>query len=278
MILTYFLAVNTQKEITKILNNELKLLFEWLCANRLSLNVDKTEFIVFRPPKRQLNQRIVLKLNGTKIYESQKIKYLGVILDPRLCWNHHINELSKKLNRAIGMIYKIRCDCTKEVLLSLYFSIFHSHITYGLSVWGKSNDRYLTKIYTLQKKVIRAITFSDFNAHTAPIFKKFKILKLQDLFNYKTTSLMWDYDHNTLPNSLASLFIPREKIHNRDVRDRNKNKLYTAHHYHNRYGFDSFTHHGAMLLNKAKDLPFYDNSTSKTAFLSKYKLVFLDKY
>ena len=95
-------------EITKILNNELKLLFGWLCSNRLSLNVTKTEFIVFRPPKRPLNHRIVLKLNGMKIYESPKIKYLGVILDSQLRWNHHINELTKKLNRAIGMIFKIR--------------------------------------------------------------------------------------------------------------------------------------------------------------------------
>ena len=266
------------KEITKILNNELKLLFQWLCANRLSLNVAKTEFIVFRPPKRSLNQRIVLKLNGTKIFESPKIKYLGVILDSRLCWNHHINELTKKLNRAIGMIYKIRHNCTPKVLVSLYFTLFHSHLSYGLLVWGKSNDRYLSKIFLLQKKVIRAITFSDFKAHTATIFKNLNILQLKDLVNYKTISMMWDFEHNTLPNSLASLFTLREEIHNRNLRDKNKNKIYTAHRFNNRYGFDSFTRHGAILLNKVKDLPFYDNGTSKTTFLSKFKCNILDTY
>ena len=94
----------------KILNQELKSVFEWLCANRLSINVTKTEFIIFKPPKRPLSQRIVLKLNGKKSFESLKIKYLGIILDPFLRWNHHINELTKKLNRAIGVIYKIRYD------------------------------------------------------------------------------------------------------------------------------------------------------------------------
>ena len=161
-------------EIIKIiLNNELKLLFEWLCTNRLSLNVAKTEFIVFRPPKRPLNNRIVLKLNDTNIYESPKIKYLGVILDPRLRCNHHINELTKKLNRTIGMIYKIRFDCTQKVLVSIYYSIFHSHLSYGLSVWGKSNDCYLSKIALLQKK---AITFSGFKVHSTPIIKSLNIL------------------------------------------------------------------------------------------------------
>ena len=123
--------------MAKILNKELESVFEWLCANRLSINVTKTEFIIFIPPNQPLNPRIVLKLNGIKIFESPKIKYLGVILDPFLRWNHHINELTKKLNRAIGMIYKIRYDCTKSVLLSLYFSLFHSHLSYGLSVWGR---------------------------------------------------------------------------------------------------------------------------------------------
>ncbi len=119
-------------EITKVLNKELKLLYEWLCANRLSLNVSKTEFIVFRPPRKTLTKRIVLKLNGIKIYESNKIKYLGVILDSRLRWNHHINELTKKLNRVVGIIYKVRHDCTQKVLLSLYYSLFHSHLSYGI--------------------------------------------------------------------------------------------------------------------------------------------------
>ena len=71
----------------KILNQELKSVFEWLCANRLSINVTKTEFIIGNPSKKPLNQRIVLKLNGIKIFESPKIKYLGVILDPFLRWN-----------------------------------------------------------------------------------------------------------------------------------------------------------------------------------------------
>ena len=99
------------KELKKTMNKELKLLFEWLCANRLSLNVGKTEFIIFWPPKMNLNDRIVLTLNKSKIYESRKIKYLGLIIDDRLSWKFHINELCKKLNKSIGMLFKIRQYC-----------------------------------------------------------------------------------------------------------------------------------------------------------------------
>ena len=64
------------KQIKKVMNKELKLLYEWLCANRLSLNVAKTEFIIFRPIRTNFEDRIVLELNNTKIFESTKIKYL----------------------------------------------------------------------------------------------------------------------------------------------------------------------------------------------------------
>ena len=110
---------------------------------------------------------------------------------------------TKKLNRAIGMIYKIRYDCTKSVLLSLYFSLFHSHLSYGLSIWGTSNSGYISKLALQQKKIVRAITFSDFYAHTSHIFKSLNILKSKDLFNHKIGSLMWDLDHHSLPDSLS---------------------------------------------------------------------------
>ena len=94
--------------IRKTMNKELQLLYDWLCANRLSLNVNKTEFIIFRPPGMKLQNRVVLTLNNVKIHETRKIKYLGLLMDDRLSWKFHINELCKKLGRSVGMLYKIR--------------------------------------------------------------------------------------------------------------------------------------------------------------------------
>ena len=64
------------------------------------------------------------------------------------------------------MLFKIRDYCTKPVLRSLYFSIFNSHLSYGLPVSGNADKMYTDKIAKLQKKAIRAITFADFHAHT----------------------------------------------------------------------------------------------------------------
>ena len=125
--ISYILA-----KVRKRLNKDLVLLYDWLCANRLSLNAGKTEFIVFRPPGHKSTDRVTLKLHHTKLFESSKIKYLGLILDNKLDWKAHIAELSKKLSRAIGLLYKIRNFCPLSVLRSLYFSIFNSHLSY---VW-----------------------------------------------------------------------------------------------------------------------------------------------
>ena len=60
-------AHNDPNMLKKVVNKDLALLFQWLCANRLSLNVSKTEFIIFRPPKRALPNCVVLTLNNPEL-------------------------------------------------------------------------------------------------------------------------------------------------------------------------------------------------------------------
>ena len=98
-----------QKTLRKNVNYDLSLLFEWLCANRLSLNVKKTEFIIFRPPRSYLKDRVTLTLNRCKIFESTKVKYLGTILDSRLDKRSKIKagqEVEKIRGLPVGFIFQ----------------------------------------------------------------------------------------------------------------------------------------------------------------------------
>ena len=262
--------------LKKIMNNELKLLFEWLCANRLSLNCDKTEFIIFRPSQK-VCQRTILKLNGHKIYESNKIKYLGILLDPNLSWRVHITELCKKLSRGVGMLSKIQKLCPNDVLKSLYYSLFHSHMSYGISIWGVANSTLMEKVFLLQKRAIRIITNSDFLAHTDPLFSELGILKVNDIFIQKLSSLMWDYDHGVIPKSLNVWFnkIPCHKYKTRFVA---KGKIVPLISKTRTFGFRSFKHQGANILNQLKDLQFYTSSKSKNTFLNSLKSSLIGLY
>ena len=123
-----------ERSLRKKMNHDLALLFDWLCANRLSLNVLKTEFILFKTTHMALNHRFTLKLNGKTIFASKKVKYLGLIVDENLTWGHHIFELRKKLNRANGILSRLRySNCPASVLLCVFHSLFMSHATYGIS-------------------------------------------------------------------------------------------------------------------------------------------------
>ena len=266
------------KIIKKVVNEDLKLLFQWLCSNRLSLNVGKTEFILFRPPRVKFESRIFLTLNRNKIFASYKIKYLGLILDDRLTWKEHISELSKKLSRSVGMIFKVRDFCSKAVMRSIYFSIFNSHLSYGLPIWGNADKIHLEKIVLLQKKAIRAITFSDFNAHTFPLLKELGILSVSDSYQYQLSSLMWDLDHNMLPSSLSSHFRKRKNDHHHLTRMATANKFSIKKSNTKRYGLNSFHVQGSLTLNKLKDLDIYNNSGTKNIFLKRLKHTFLEAY
>ena len=144
------------KGLCKKLNADLEYLYDWLCANRLSLNAGKSEFVLFRPVRHNTHERLTLKLHHPKLFESQNIRYLGLILDNKLDWEAHVTELSKKLSRAVGLLYKIKNLCPTSVLLSLYYSLFNPHLSYGLAVWGNASLSRIDKIRTLQKRALVA--------------------------------------------------------------------------------------------------------------------------
>ena len=81
---------------------------KWLDANRPSLNIDKTNFVVFHPPRVKIPEPVIVKFGRKKIQRENRVKFLGILLDATLSWKHHINELSKKLSRTLGLFFKIR--------------------------------------------------------------------------------------------------------------------------------------------------------------------------
>ena len=104
----YLLADDTSiflsdKSINKIedLNEELKNVFQWLLSNKLSLNVKKSNFVIFRPVRKKPPRKIQLDINGDLIGELESTKYLGVILDQNLNWKKHISHVSIKLSKYV---------------------------------------------------------------------------------------------------------------------------------------------------------------------------------
>lgn len=150
-------------------------------------------------------------------------------------------------------------------------------MSYGLCAWGHANGNFIEKIFILQKKAVRAITFSDYRAHSIPIFKDLGILPIRDLFEYKISSLMWDFDHNSLPPAVSVLFTQINNHHAHQTRAATSGRLHIAATKTKQFGKKSFKFLGANTLNKMKNNAIYINSRTKQTFLNKLKISLLDK-
>ena len=116
------------KKLNRLVNLDMKHLSVWLNANKISLNVQKTELVIFKQKRKMLDREI--KLNRKRLYPTPSVKHLGVKIDENLNWNHLINDLAAKLNGASALLFKIR-NVNQKVLRSIYFAIFDSHLNYA---------------------------------------------------------------------------------------------------------------------------------------------------
>ena len=95
---TNLLIINKSlKRLHKLLNSDLKDLTNWLNGNKISLNVSKTELIIFKPKRKPLDFNMKIKLNGKRLYPTDSVKYLGVKIDSKLNWKSHVNVTATKL-------------------------------------------------------------------------------------------------------------------------------------------------------------------------------------
>ena len=184
------------------MNQDLRSFFsKWLNANKISLNITKTEVLIFKRKGRIFDTDLKLKLCGKKLFTSESVKYLGVILDECLQWKFHINQLCLKLNKANAMLCKIHHYVNETTLRSIYYAIFQSHLSYVCTAWGQ-NIKYNHQISILQRKAMRIIFFFDFNEHTIPLFSKAKVLKFIDFIQLENCIFV----NKSVSGSLHPLF------------------------------------------------------------------------
>ena len=122
--------------LNKYVNLGLKNLTYWLNANRILLNMKKTELVIFKHQRKKLDSPIKVKLNLKSLYPSKSIKYLGIKTDENLNWKQHIHDIAVNLNRANALLFTIRNYVNKHILRTIYFAIFDSHINYGNLIWA----------------------------------------------------------------------------------------------------------------------------------------------
>ena len=128
---THYLTDYQNKYINKNLSNISNRLRR---ANKLSvsLNMKKTELVIFRPRKLKIDHSFKFKLDGKRLVPTHSVKYLGVLIDEHLLWNKQVAQIKMRLNRAIGMLSKLRRNANFYILKTAYHSLFEWHLQYGI--------------------------------------------------------------------------------------------------------------------------------------------------
>ena len=143
-----------------LFNTELGHISQWLLANKLSLNVKKTHYMVFTK-KMVARNVITIKMNGQAINEVNKTEFLGVIIDNKINWKDHIKYIAGKVSQGVGMMIKARQYLRKEGLLSLYHTLIYPYFTYCNLIWASTYVSKLSKLIRLQNAVLRIMCIGD---------------------------------------------------------------------------------------------------------------------
>lgn len=137
-------------EIAIKINNELVSANSWLDANKICINVDKTKFMTFTY-KRHIDVPL-LKMGNANISEVDNIKFLGMYLDRHLTFKYHVDYISTKISKSIGILYKLKYFLPPEVLKIIYLSLVQPYIFYGIEAWVASHRNVTDKMVVMQKK------------------------------------------------------------------------------------------------------------------------------
>ena len=252
-------------------NKQLFSINEWLTANKLHLNKEKTCYTVFSPTKTKPCS-INIKLNGDRLKQVSSCRYLGVVVDDELKWTAHIETVLQKLNRLVGICYKLCYKLPDWCLHDIFFAFVHSHVLYCIEIYGNTYGSYLDKLTKVYNKLLRILQKTGRNCCNESLYVQYNTLPPVQLFNYQVISLV----HKTLftpyllPTVFQQYFSLNKLSHNYDTR--NQSLQLTQH--QSRHGFQTLKFKGSQLWNRLPSDLQETESPSVFRQLLKYHLIY----
>jgi hypothetical protein len=226
------------------INDELCKIATWYRANKMSANASKTKYVIFHNKGKSVNTNgLELFFNDNEPHDinnltnihtlerihnnnanpsSRSYKLLGIYLDENLSLNHHYSILSNKLSRALFFLRRSKNILPDKALITLYYSLFHCHLSYCPNILGTSSNSNISKVTQLQKKAIRIITSSPNRAHTPPLFQSLNILPFPELLKLHRSLFMHSIEYNYCLDSFVNIW-PKNAVRALSQQLRNNN-------------------------------------------------------
>ena len=214
---------NNINELQNILNQELKVIQSWLIANKLSLNVGKTKYIIFSTTRKKFNSKnIKIYMNDQELEQVSDIKFLGITIDKHLTWKKHIQTIKTKISRTVGILFKVRDLLNRQSCMTIYNSLIYSYLNYCNIIWGDACVTAINSLLLIQKRFVRLCTNSEFLAHSYPLFKELKVLTIFDIFKLNQCEFLfkWKNNINNYQTIYQDFFSKHCDIHQHNTRFR----------------------------------------------------------
>ena len=263
-----------QNEDLEILENEVNLeinkVHDWMCSNRLSLNILKSKYMIISN-KRNV-KKMSIKINDIELVQCESYKYLGVLFDENLNWKSHIEYICGKISRSVGGLATLRHRTSVSVLREVYHALVNSYVKYGITAWGNASDSALQPLKVLLNKVIRIITFAPYGPlDLKPVYKELEFLNLNQTFLFERGKFMFKKHKNLLPTTIADYFeVVSPPEHSYNLRNRRSN-IYTFRS-NTVFGEKSIQNEGERLW---RELPPYLKDLDSIVTFKKYYKTYL---
>ena len=204
-------AFDTSNEtiIKHKLESELKIIHQWLSANKIQVNYSKSKFMIFSYGKTYNLEQ--LAFGNSSISVASEMKFLGITIDRNLNFKSHTAMISSKISKATGILFRLNNILPQTSLKSLYDALIVPHMLYGLEIWYSTLQSNKDRIFKLQKKSIRAIQNLRYNEHTSSHFQILGSLKLDDLYKLRLLTFMYINQNLFATNSDIHLHLTRHR-------------------------------------------------------------------
>ena len=217
---TILFSSNSLDNLNLIINKELISVNEWIKANKLSLNISKTNFIIFKKKLQSPQNFVIVTIENTIIKQVTSTKFLGVNINAENGWKDHINEVTKKISRALGIIRRIRYKLTTKTAMLLYDALILSHITYCNIVWAATYKTGLKRIYVIQKRALKvclkrksaSYPKNQINLNMNSVFIISNRLSIYNLNKLQTVEVIYQVINKTAPLCLHNILVPLSTI------------------------------------------------------------------
>ena len=214
-----FISHKTYEGLFQLVNQELKKITEWFKSNKLSLNLNKTNYILFCSHRKKIPScQGIIRVDNFQIPQAISVKFLGVHLDQHLTWNNHIAQIASKISKNTGILSHVAHILPTHVRLNLYYSLIHPFLSYCNMVWASNYVPRLKRLILLQRKAVRIIAGPCFQLSTAQKFHNFKIPNLEQIKTIQICEFMFKYRSLALPNIFDGYFHSTSEFHHYEVR------------------------------------------------------------